>query len=79
MLIFDSFPSKAKALEFVQFVRDKFTLSPTLCETRREFNRIDTFPSELVMPVVVIERQTQDIETQIELAVLDFDGTFAGT
>jgi hypothetical protein len=82
MLIFDEFPSVARAQAFVASVEEHFGLDGTVCVSQQESNRIDPFPFELVPPIALIERpdlERPDNETRVTAAVAPFGGRFAGT
>lgn len=79
MLIFDSFPDKEKAKEFVCAVRTKHGLKGTVHNNQDESNAIDPFPFELYPPIVLIDRADQQVERVVEKLVVEFGGSFAGT
>ncbi len=86
MLIFDRFPTRQKAEDFVAYVKDKFNLWAQVYDSQKEANKVDIFPWALDAPIVLVERtllacdsEGENIEILIETDVDKFGGTFAGT
>lgn len=79
-LIFDRFPSAAKAEEFATHVRETFSREAEVFATRDESDAHDPFPFALDGPIVHVERfEDYSQEEAIIQTVRSFDGAFAGT
>lgn len=86
MLIFDRFPSRAKAEQFATTVEKEFGLATQICESQQESDRIAPFPFRLALPIVLVKRpegyDMEDLlkeERVVEERVRTFGGIFAGT
>ena len=83
MLIFDKFPDQKHADAFAVHVRDTFLRATRVCDSQEKSNQYDLFPFLLQPPIVLVERDSGKrgclLESQIEEAVKQFGGEFAGT
>jgi hypothetical protein len=81
VLIFDGFAFREKAEEYATWVTEKYQRSATVYDTQEQSDAVDPFPFRLFPPIVLVERIEigDEQEQQIEEAVQDFDGRFAGT
>ena len=79
MLIFDHFPTRAKASAFAEAHGGK------VYDSQEESDKVDPFPSELVPPIVLVRNATDDDnrdaydDNKIIKSVKKFGGDFAGT
>ena len=78
-MIFDGFPTRANAEAFLKSIELRFELKGAVHETQKASDAADPFPYELHPPIVHIDRAEMWTEKQVEQAVSDFGGTFAGT
>lgn len=89
MLIFDSFPNRTMAKEFVKHVKRTWRLKAKVFDNQDESDAVDSFPDELTPPIVLVQRppvetqemviDTEETEERIERSVEEFGGKFAGT
>jgi hypothetical protein len=79
-LIFDRFPSAAKAEAFAAHVRETFSRDAEVFGNQDESDAHDPFPFALDGPIVHVERfEDYSQEETIIQAVRTYDGSFAGT
>jgi hypothetical protein len=83
MLIFDRFPSRELAEEFVAAVKEAFGLKGWVYDEQETACQTDVFPWKLDPPIVHVERcwdreDRSDLEWKVRDFVDYFGGTFAG-
>jgi hypothetical protein len=84
-LIFDRFPTREKAEEFVKDIHTEFGLDGQIFDDVATAMEHDIFPYELDPTIVHIDRPDMDddnafeIEKRVEERVTQFGGVFAGT
>ncbi len=76
-LIFDKFPTEAKANEFADKVRETFKVEAIVFMDEDKAQQHDPFPFELTLPIVHVGRGVQ--ERRIQDLVTTYGGEFAGT
>jgi hypothetical protein len=84
-MIFDGFPTRDKAEEFVKDIHAEFGLGGLVFDDMESAMEHDVFPFELNPTIVHIDRPDMDddnareIEKRVEGRVTQFGGVFAGT
>ena len=79
-MIFDRFPSRQKAEEFVETVCRDFNLQGWVFDDEESASLSDEFPYRLEPPIVHIERSGYlAVEQGVRDCVEKFGGRFAGT
>lgn len=81
MLIYDSFPSRAKAEAFAKRTALEFGRETHICDSQEQSDKIDPFPFALYPPIVLVERDYDAFshERMIDTKAAKFGGKFAGT
>jgi hypothetical protein len=79
-MIFDGFSTRAEAERFVASVAHDFGLSGSVHDTVESSDAADPFPFTLTPPIAHVDRaESPEVENQVEMAVLIYGGTYAGT
>ena len=80
MLIYDRFPTLAKAKQFAVNCKQRLLRRAVVCRSQEESNKIDPFPFQLDAPIVLVSR-LDDLsgERAVDALAAHFGGTFAGT
>lgn len=78
-MIFDGFKKREDAEKFVASIELRFGLTGEVYDTEAASDAADPFPFELRPPIAHVPRAEVWTEKQIEQAVSDFGGKFAGT